>query len=159
MGGALLYLDSSALVKLVLPEAESAALLESLAAWPAYVTSELARVEVVRAARRASTDPAVEQRAGEVLAGLHLLKVDDDILTRAARLEPRMLRSLDAVHLATALILGDDLGAMAVYDTNLAAAAAVYGLEVVAPGPVAAGAEPAPVDETAPEGEEVGGGG
>jgi hypothetical protein len=58
MAGELLYLDSSALVKLVLPEAESEALLESLSAWPVRITSDLARVEVVRATRRATQDPA-----------------------------------------------------------------------------------------------------
>lgn len=132
--GELLYLDSSALVKLVLPEAESTVLLESLAAWPERVTSELARVEVVRAARRATTDPAAEQRAEEVLSALHLLKVDGDILDRAARLEPRTLRSLDAIHLASALSLGADLGAMVVYDSGFAAAAVGCGVDVVAPG-------------------------
>jgi predicted nucleic acid-binding protein len=104
--GELLYLDSSALVKLVLPEAESAALLESLAAWPERVSSELARVEVMRAARRASAGPIAERRAEEILAGLHLLKIDSDILGRASRLGPPALRSLDAIHLASALSLG-----------------------------------------------------
>src|SRR5262245_24503176 len=98
MAGEILYLDSSALVKLVLPEAESSALLESLSPWPVLVTSDLARVEVVRAARRATVDPAAEKRAEEVLAGLYLLKIDSDILSESARLEPRTLRSLDAVH-------------------------------------------------------------
>jgi uncharacterized protein len=132
--GEFLYLDSSALVKLVLPEAESAALLESLAAWPVHVTSELASVEVVRAARRATAEPAVEQRAMEVMAGLHLLKMDADLLAQAARLEPRTLRSLDAIHLASALSLGEDLGAMVIYDGPLAAAAVESGLRVLAPG-------------------------
>jgi predicted nucleic acid-binding protein len=135
MGGELLYLDSSALVKLVLPEAESAALLESLAAWPVRVASELATVEVLRAVRRATADPALEQRAEEVLAGVHLLRIDTDILSRAARLEPRTLRSLDAVHLASALSLGEDLGAIVIYDGAFAAAAAASGLQVLAPAP------------------------
>lgn len=130
----LLYLDSSALVKLVLPEEESEALLESLSAWPVRVTSELARVEVVRAARRATTQPAAEKRAEEVMAGLYLLKMDSDILSGAARLEPRSVRSLDAIHLASALSLGADLGAIVIYDGNMATAAAGYGLEVLAPG-------------------------
>ena len=137
MGGELLYLDSSALVKLVLPEAETTALLASLAAWPTRVTSELAGVEVLRAVRRVATDGALETRAEEVMAGLHLLKMEADILDRAARLEPRTLRSLDAIHLASALSLGDDLGAMAVYDDVLALAAGACGLEVVAPGSAA----------------------
>jgi predicted nucleic acid-binding protein len=134
VGGELLYLDSSALVKLVLPEAETAALLTSLEAWPARVTSELAVVEVLRAARRASMEPGLTQRAEEVLAGVHLLKIDTDLLGWAARLEPRSLRSLDAVHLASALSLGDDLGAIAIYDGPLTAAAAASGLRVLAPG-------------------------
>lgn len=132
-GGELLYLDSSALVKLVLPETETEALLASLAAWPSCVTSELARVEVMRAARRATRHPAVEQRAEEVMAGVHLLRIDGDILSRAALLEPRGLRSLDALHLASALSLGSDLGAMMVYDSGLATAAASHGLRVLAP--------------------------
>lgn len=130
----LLYLDSSALVKLILPEAESEALLKSLSTWPVRVTSEIARVEVMRAARRATTHPSTEQRVEEVMAGLYLLKIDSDILSGAARLEPRTLRSLDAIHLASALSLEADLGAIAVYDSNLATAAADCGLRVLAPG-------------------------
>jgi predicted nucleic acid-binding protein len=132
----LLYLDSSALVKLVLPEEESGALLESLSVWPVRVTSELARVEVMRAARRATARLGAEKRAEEVMAGLYLLKIDSDILTGAARLEPRILRSLDAIHLASALSLGTDLGAIVIYDGNMASAAAGHGLRVLAPGAV-----------------------
>jgi predicted nucleic acid-binding protein len=132
--GQLLYVDSSALVKLVLAEAESAALLECLLAWPACVTSELAHVEVVRAARRAAADPAVERRADEVMASFEILKITSEILARAARLDPRTLRSLDAVHLASALSLGADLAAMVVYDAALATAAASCGVNVMAPG-------------------------
>lgn len=134
MAGEVLYLDSSALVKLVLPELESEALVASLGSWPVHVTSELATVEVMRAARRASLNPVVVQRAEEVMAGVHLLSIDSDLLDRAARLEPSALRSLDAIHLASALLLGDDLGAIAIYDGALAAAAAESGLRVVAPG-------------------------
>lgn len=130
----LLYLDSSALVKLVVPEKESGVLLESLSAWPVRVASELARVEVMRAARRATAQPAAEKRASEVMAGLYLLKIDGDILSEAARLEPRILRSLDAIHLASALSLGADLGAIVTYDGNMATAAASCGLRVLAPG-------------------------
>lgn len=132
MPGDFLYLDSSALVKLVLPEVESGALLESLSAWPVRISSELARVEVVRAARR-TTDLAAVQRAEEVLAGLYLLEIDRDILAQAARLEPQTLRSLDAVHLSSALSLGADLGPIVTYDSKMATAAAGCGLEVMAP--------------------------
>ena len=133
MAGATLYLDSSALVKLVLPERETAALLEILDAWPIRATSELARVEVLRAARRAASDPAAGGRAEAVLAGLHLIRLDDEILSRAAALEPRTLKSLDALHLASALTLGEDLGAMAIYDSAMATASAALGIAVIAP--------------------------
>jgi predicted nucleic acid-binding protein len=134
VGGDLLYLDSSALVKLVIVEAESAALLEMIAEWPARVTSELAQVEVLRAARRTRGGPAVEWRAEQVMAAFHLLRIDGRILDQAARLEPRTLRSLDAIHLASAMSLGADLAAMVVYDEALAAAGAAQGLDVLAPG-------------------------
>jgi len=133
MPGEFLYLDSSALVKLVVPEAESGVLLESLSSWPVRISSELARVEVMRAARRTTQNPAAEQRAEEVLASLCLLGIDRDILNEAARLEPRTLRSLDAIHLASALSLGADLGPIVTYDSNMAMAAAGCGLEVLAP--------------------------
>jgi uncharacterized protein len=133
MPGEFLYLDSSALVKLVVPEAESGVLLESLSSWPVRISSELARVEVMRAARRTTQNPAAEQRVEEVLASLYLLGIDRDILNEAARLEPRTLRSLDAIHLASALSLGADLGPIVTYDSNLAKAAAGCGLEVLAP--------------------------
>ncbi len=96
-------------------------MLESLSVWPVRVTSELARFEGVRAARRATAQPAAEKRAEEVMAGLYLLKIDSDILRGAARLEPPILRSLDAIHLASALSLGTDLGAIVIYDGTMAA--------------------------------------
>lgn len=131
--GTLLYLDSSALVKLVLPEAESEALLEHLRTRPERVVSAIAAVEVVRAARRASDDPAVERRAQHVVAGVNLITLSESVLAAAATASPRSLRALDAVHLETALHLGDDLEAMVVYDRALAAAARAVGIPVVAP--------------------------
>jgi hypothetical protein len=131
--GTLLYLDSSALVKLVLPEAESEALLEHIRARPERVASAIAAVEVVRAARRASDDPAVEQRAQEVMAGVNLITLSRSLLDAAATTSPRSLRALDAVHLEAARLLGDDLEAMVVYDTALADAARAAGIRVVAP--------------------------
>lgn len=68
------------------------------------------------------------------MAGLYLLKMDGDILSKAARLEPRIVRSLDAIHLASALSLGTDLGAIVTYDGNMAEAAAGCGLQVLEPG-------------------------
>jgi predicted nucleic acid-binding protein len=126
-------LDSSALVKLVLDEPESAA----LEAWlsgqaPLSVTaSDLGRVEVVRAVARA--DSAGVPRARTLLAGVDLVPVSRDLLDVAADLGPPSLRSLDALHLATALSLGSALDAFVVYDERLAQAATQAGLPVVAP--------------------------
>lgn len=128
----LLYLDASALVKLVVVEAESDALTSFLGDWSSWVSSALAVVEVGRAARRASEDPAVHRRAEEVVAALGLVPVDVELLRRASVLDGG-IRSLDAVHLASALSLGADLGAMVVYDRRLADAAAAAGVRVASP--------------------------
>lgn len=130
----LLYLDSSALVKLVLPEPETEALIEVLSGWPERVTSVLARVEVPRAVRRASAGEAAYSRAENVVARIGLIRLDEEmVLGAAARLDPPELRSLDAIHLATALSVGDDLGAMISYDARLAEAARRSGINTLAP--------------------------
>lgn len=131
--GRLIYLDSSALVKLVLPEEESAALVSTLTHFRQAASSALSRVEVHRAVRQISAQPRALQRAREVLAGIYLIPIDDLILSMAADLKPAALRSLDALHLATALRLGSELTAMIVYDSRLAEAARQTGLEVLAP--------------------------
>jgi uncharacterized protein len=131
--GGLLYLDSSAIIKLVVAEPESAALLGELGAWPETVSSALARLEVLRAIRRSASGESVSRRAHAVLERIGLVRIDDAILEKAASLEPPALRSLDAIHLATALSLGSDLGAIAAYDLRLARAARALGLRVVSP--------------------------
>jgi len=129
-----LYLDSSALVKLVLPEPESAALLSLLADWEMHVSSAVAAVEVPRAARRASASETVGLRAAQVIRGVHLVIIDDEILDIASALEPPSLRSLAAIHLASAIVLQPDLGAFVAYDVRLAEAARQQGIEVLMPG-------------------------
>jgi len=128
-----LYLDASALVKLVIAEPESEALLAVLSGREDLVTSAVAVVEVVRAARRVATSPAHVQRAHHVLGAMNLLAVDRQVLDRAAELEPATLRALDAIHLASALSLEGDLDAMVVYDRRLADAAESFRLRVLAP--------------------------
>ena len=129
----MVYLDSSAIVKLVVREPESSALRRYLAGHADRVSSGLARVEVVRALRRTrDSDSQPLQRAASVLERIALVAVDEPILNDDAALEPRQLRSLDAVHLATALSL-DGLDAVVTYDRRLHAAAAAAGLEVVSP--------------------------
>lgn len=128
------YLDSSAIVKLVVPEAETRALMAALERWPDRVASALASVEVHRALRRAGASVVVRRRAEAVLSGLVLVRVDDPVLQRAALFGDPALRSGDAIHLATALSLGDDPDAFVTYDARLARAAKKQKLTVAHPG-------------------------
>lgn len=128
------YFDSSALVKLVQVEPESAALRRALRRWSGELrcTSALARVEVVRAV--AGGGPAARAHARRVLGRLHVLDVTRDVLDEAADLSPGgLLRSLDAIHLATARQLGADLRAVVTYDQRMAVAATALGIVVAAP--------------------------
>lgn len=129
----LVYLDSSALVKLVVAEPESMALMEQLRAWPQRVSSTLALAELPRALRRAGFGIAARRRAREVLGRVALVDIDRRILLTAAALEPRALRTLDAIHLATALTVREDLGAVVTYDRRLRAAAERVHIDVLAP--------------------------
>ena len=129
----MVYLDASALVKLVLPEPESAALWAELSAWRERVSSALARVELMRAVGRARAGARAVRRAEQILARVALVPLDDDVLHGAARLRPWELRSLEAIHLATASVLGADLGAFVAYDTRLADAARRAGLPLRQP--------------------------
>jgi len=128
------YLDASAIVKLVVPERETDALLDALARWPDRVSSALARVEIHRALWRAGAARAVRARADAVLAALVLVRLDDQVLSRASSFRDPALRALDAIHLATALSLGDDPDAFVTYDARLAVAARRQRLNVEHPG-------------------------
>ena len=127
----LAYLDSSALVKLVFEERESDALIEFLLPLD-WISSALTRVEVLRSARRSGVDGAVA-RAQHVLSRMNFVRLDDAILAAAAGTEPRDLRSLDALHLVSALSLGPNLDGIVVYDRRLADAARHAGLTIWAP--------------------------
>ena len=89
------YVDTSAFVKLLVREPESTALRSALREWPRRASSSLLRVELVRVIRRAGL-PAVVGRARQQLRALHLIRLGDDVLDRAADLQPPGLRSLDA---------------------------------------------------------------
>jgi uncharacterized protein len=125
------YLDSSALVKLVVAETESVALRTYLVGGPPMATSRVALVEVSRSVRRrlGRTPPEVEQ----VFEAVEILELDARLAARAAAVMPAELRVLDSVHLASALEYGSDLAAFVCYDERLAAAAGAMGLQVVAP--------------------------
>ena len=128
------YLDSSALLKLVLPENERAALESAIAEWPDRLTSELSAVECWRAVRRQPEAAALSPRMEEVLASVTLLQFDRGLLRLAATIGPSRLRSLDAIQLAAALSIGDYPEAFVTYDERLAAAARSAGLNVLTPG-------------------------
>ncbi|WP_448073091.1 type II toxin-antitoxin system VapC family toxin [Georgenia yuyongxinii] len=127
------YLDTSALVKLVVAEAESVALREWLSGSDRQAaSSDLARTELARAVRRAAPHLAGQARA--VLDSLVLLDLTAEMCEQAGRLGPPSLRSLDAMHLAAALRLGDELDGLITYDDRLAEATAALGIPVLAPG-------------------------
>jgi len=126
------YIDTSAFVKLVVAEPESQPLHRALLRWPERVSSTLVRTEAVRALRRAGHGASVGV-ARRLIGGLHLIRLDEPLLDRAADLDPTELRSLDAIHLAAALSVGPDLGVFVTYDERLAQAAEASGLIVDAP--------------------------
>ncbi len=126
----LIYLDASACVKLVLAESESRAVEAALEGVERLVASEILEVEVVRATQRGGGDVAA---ARDLLGGVRLLPLSDEIRGRASELTPLSIRSLDAIHIATALDLGERLSGLFTYDERMAAAAREAGLEVRAP--------------------------
>ncbi len=144
----LVYLDTSAFVKLAIPEPETAALIAALPAKARLVASEILEVEALRAARRvAGEDGATAARAQ--LAGVRLLPLTDQIRRRACELEPATLRSLDAIHVATALDLGELLACMYAYDARMLSAASHAGIQVRVPITEAPTTEDAQTDDPA----------
>ncbi len=128
------YLDASALVKLATVEAESVRLRSHLDRYAARVTSRLSRVEVLRALlRRVPASDAATDAVNTMFDGLLIVELDESVVAVAAGLEPPALRSLDAMHLASALAMGDELDALVTYDRRLADAARGVGLTVVSP--------------------------
>ncbi len=126
------YLDTSALVKLVVAEPETAALRTWMnAADRVPVASSLVRTELLRAVRRFAPDRVLQARA--VLDSITLVQLTTPLFEMAGRLDPTTLRSLDALHLAAALDLGDDLDGLVTYDDRLAEAAGLNGVPVTAP--------------------------
>lgn len=123
-------------MKLVAEEAETDALAVWLRDHPVRITSVLSRVEVLRAARRAAAatnDDAVIARASAVMTSIAITDVTGAIADRAGAVGPPILRSLDAVHLATGILAGP-LEAFVAYDDRLAEAARAIGLAVAQPG-------------------------
>lgn len=125
------YLDTSAVAKLVQPEAETRAL-RSWLGGRRWVISNLHRTELRRAARRVGARTLA--RAERLLAEADLLSVTGQIFDDAGRADPTELRSLDALHLAAAQALGPDLAGVVAYDARLLDAARQTNIPTVAPG-------------------------
>jgi predicted nucleic acid-binding protein len=125
------YLDSSAIVKLAVREPESLALRRYLRRRQPLVSSALARTEVLRALLPAGDEAVTRGRT--VLQRIDLVRVNDRILNAAGVLRPPPLRSLDAIHLATAQELGDELSALVTYDDRMVDAAKHLGYRIIQP--------------------------
>jgi predicted nucleic acid-binding protein len=135
------YLDTSAAAKLVIEEEHS----DALRAWVAdhadrLVASDLLRAELLRASRRVvmdADDPAGEAlllQAHAVVDAIDLVPIPRHIFRDAGLLDPPLMRTLDALHLAVALALGDDLDGLVTYDARMADAARRHAIAVVSPG-------------------------
>lgn len=127
-----LYLDASAIVKLVVREQETEALRVFIDGAD-LVSSEITEIEVPRAAYLRSARPATLARAREVLAELDLVAIDEEVRSAAARARPAELRTLDAIHLASCLSIRAHLETVICYDRRLSAALRAARLRVEAP--------------------------
>jgi len=128
------YLDSSAIVKFAVAEPESEALQawrEQLATDDVLMTCELAVAEVLRAVRRVDGDVTV---ARAHLDALEQLTMDRDLMLAAGGVPRAGTRTLDAIHLAAAQAVGDDLAGLVTFDDRMTTAAQAVGLTTLAPG-------------------------
>lgn len=131
-GDRITYVDSSAIVKLAVTEPESDALRHHLSRRRRLATSALARTEVGRALL--GLGPDAIRRGDEVLQRMQVFRVNDRVLAAAGNMWPANLRSLEAIHLATAMQLGGALRSVVTYDTRMAGAARSIGWSVDSPG-------------------------
>jgi uncharacterized protein len=134
--GGVLYVDSSAIVKLAVREPETAALEAELMRWPLCATSSITAIEVCRATGRAREQQrhVLSSRDVSVLLSTTVeMVLTDRVRQLASTLAPPELRTLDAIHVASALALGVDLAALLTYDVRMRQAAESYRLRVFAP--------------------------
>lgn len=127
----MIYADSSAILKLILPEAESSSMRKYVGSPSALYTSVVGGTEVRRAVRRHA--PERLAAAEELLAQMSLIGTSKEVLRIASLLEPVAMRTLDAIHLASALSVREQLDAFVAYDNRLIEAARVAGVPVVSP--------------------------
>ena len=127
----LLYFDTSAIVKLMRDEVETAALHRFMKSEPnIYFTCDLSRTEIGRVAIRQQLDPAI---VAQTVGVFDILTLDTETYNQAASLPHPFLRSLDAIHLASALELGSELDGIVTYDDRMREAAHDCGLQVFSP--------------------------
>ena len=130
----MIYVDTSAAIKLVIEEDES----EALEHWLReqhdipLVTSDLTRIELIRSVTR--RNPLAVPLAVNLLGGFDLLRIDEQVVVAAQSLPGAVLRNLDAIHLASALRIRASLTTILAYDKRLLAAATAYGLQTQSPG-------------------------
>ena len=125
------YLDSSAIVKLVIQEAESAALRRYLRPASSRATSRLSWSEVARAVRK--TEPSALPTAKRILSRFEAVELSPDVVAAAGDVDPLEVRTLDAVHIASAAKLVPDLIALISYDKRMTSAAVASGIPVASP--------------------------
>ena len=130
----MIYLDTSAMAKLIVEEAESSALIDWIEARSdePFVTSALSRVELMRTASRDGT-PGMVERALHLLDGFDVLPITDQVIAFAETIGPTTLRSLDAIHLSSAAQIRSELTAFVAYDVRLLEGCRSIGLPTKAP--------------------------
>lgn len=131
-----LYVDTSALVKLAVDEPETVAVRAELDRHDVIATSVVTEVELARAvmsARERGATSLDEVAVWAITAGYVMLELSADLRRAAARLEPAVVRSLDAIHVASAVSLGEDLEAVLTYDRRMQDALRARGIAVLAP--------------------------
>jgi predicted nucleic acid-binding protein len=125
-----IYIDSSAILKFIIKEAESEAVVSISRA--RFITSELSRVEVKRAILR--YEPSAIKVAENILDNFNYVKIDSQTLVQAERLPERInLRALDAIHIAVASKMALKINSILTYDKHMAKAAKALGFEVLSP--------------------------
>lgn len=134
----ILYVDTSALLKLLVREAESTAIEAELLQWPNLATSVITEVELPRAVARAREERPEAVIDGSlilqgVIASAAIIELGDEIVTAARNVEPIYVGALDAIHVASALSLGPELTGVATYDHRMAEALTRAHIKVIAP--------------------------
>ncbi len=129
----MIYLDTSAFLKTVLAEPQSAALGTYFGTFdaPRFISSALLAVEARRSVLR--NDPAALPRTDLALLRIEQVELSTGVLETASRLPDPVLRTLDTIHVATALLIREDVDVLVSYDERMLAAAAAHGLATAAP--------------------------